>query len=258
MASLAATILEHGLIAVIDSPIEDAVLDWAMAVSNGGIKLLGIPVTLGNVMDTVSDLSDDAGLVVGISGVMRTDQVAVAVAAGAELVMTPLADRELIRTAKSRDLVVIAGAATPTEVAACLEAGADFVSLHPIGALSSGKTYFQTIARMFPGVHLLVSGHIDVENAPDYLEAGAAAAIVDRGVFPDTSEPSALEIITTRAVALVEVCADVLGMPQRASMHDALKHVAAAAAAPDTIQELLVQEPDPGLDPDSFDLEIGE
>jgi hypothetical protein len=69
-------------------------------------------------------------------------------------------------------------------------------------------------------VPLVVSGNIDVENAPAFLELGAAAAIVDRGVFPDGSDEDAGQIITMRAVALTEVCADALGTPARISFTD--------------------------------------
>ena len=261
MSSVSATILEHGIIAVIDSPVEEELLNWAIAAAKGGIKLLGVPVTLESVMDTVSDLSDDADLVVGISGVMKAEQVSIAVAAGAELVITPVADPEVIGAAKSRGLTVISGAWTPTEVGASLQAGADFVSLHPLGTHPGGKAYYEVIARMYPETRFLVSGQVGVQNAPDYLELGAAAAIVDRGVFPEANEPSALEIITARAVALVEVCTDALGMPKRASMTDALKPAESAASDLPTeeISDLLVHESEPPeVDIESFDLEILE
>ena len=88
--STLATIREHGLIAVIDLPIAERVFDWGMAVSKGGIELLGIPATLPNVTEVISDL-DDANLTVGLTGVLRAEQVSIAVAAGAEFLITPIA-----------------------------------------------------------------------------------------------------------------------------------------------------------------------
>jgi 2-dehydro-3-deoxyphosphogluconate aldolase/(4S)-4-hydroxy-2-oxoglutarate aldolase len=218
--SIVAHILEHGLIAVIDAPIEDAIVEWGIAVSQGGINVLGVPVTLANVTEVVSELDDEGDLIVGISGVIEPSQVAVAVAAGAELVITPVNDPEIIEAAKSRGLVVIAGALTPNEIQIARRAGADLISVHPVGAIGGGERYFESIRRTFPEVPLLVSGNIDVENAPAFLELGAAAAMVDRNVFPEEADPAASQIITMRAVALTEVCADALGTPARISFTD--------------------------------------
>tara|TARA_B100001750_G_scaffold59706_2_gene47381 strand:+ start:537 stop:1481 length:945 start_codon:yes stop_codon:yes gene_type:complete len=217
--SIVADVLEHGLVAVIDAPIEERIVEWGLAVSKGGISVLGIPVTLSNVTEVVAELDDHGDLIVGISGVVDASQVAVAVAAGAELVITPINDPEVIAAAKSRGLTVIAGALTPNEIHVALRAGADLVSVHPAGAFG-GERYFESIRRTFPKVPLLVSGSIDVENAPSFLELGAAAAMVDRSIFPEDNDPSASQIITMRTVALTEVCADALGTPARVSFTD--------------------------------------
>ena len=218
--SIVAHILENGLIAVIDAPIPERIVEWALAVSRGGINAIGIPVTLPNVTQVVSELDDEDNLIVGISGVIDPEQISVAVAAGAELVITPVTDPEVIGAAKVRGLTVIAGALTPNEVQIARRAGADMISIHPVGAMGRGEAYFRSIRRTFPTIPLLVSGNIDVENAPSFLELGAAAAIIDRGVFPDTNDPAASEVITMRAVALGEVCADALGTPARISFTD--------------------------------------
>lgn len=205
-----------------DGAEPERVFDWALAVSRGGIELLAVPVTLENVTEVVSDLDDveDVNLTVGISGVLQPEQVSIGVAAGAEFLITPICDQEIIEASKSRGLVTIAGAFTPTEIRVAIESGADLIVVHPIGALGKPVPYFKNLTRTFDGVVLGASGEIDVELAPALLEVGAACALVDRGVFPDSNDPSALDIITMRATALVEVCAEVMGMPSRASFSD--------------------------------------
>ena len=222
MTSTLATIREHGLIAVMEGAEPERVFSWALAVSRGGIELLAIPVTLKNATEVVSDLDDveDVNLIVGISGVLHPEQVSIAVAAGAEFLITPIFDPFIVEAAKSRGLVTIVGASTPTEVRAAIETQADMVIVHPIGIVGKPVEYFRNLQRTFPDVTLGVSGEIDVELAPALLEVGAAAALVDRGVFPDSDDPSALDIITMRATALVEVSAEVMGMPSRASFSD--------------------------------------
>ncbi len=220
MASTLAAIREQGLIAVMEGAAPDRVFEWAMAVSKGGIELLAIPAQLPNVTELVSDLDDVEGLVVGICGVLQPEDVSIAVAAGGEFVITPVVDEAIVTAATSRGLVTIVGATTPSEVHRALALGADLVSVHPAGAMARPDAYFKSIARTFPGEPLAASGCVDVETATALLEAGAAAALVDRGVFPDSKDPEAADIITMRAIGLVEVCAEVLGMPKRSSFTD--------------------------------------
>ncbi|MEM6956789.1 MAG: hypothetical protein AAF645_13935, partial [Myxococcota bacterium] len=128
-------------------------------------------------------------------------------------------------------------------------AGADLVMLHPIGVMAGGERYFEKVASSFPERPLLVSGGISVENAPNFLELGARAAVVDTGVFPDTNDPSAVEVITRRAAALTEICAEVTGATERVSFTE-LRAVSEfptpnddpTAAIADAIEDALVEE----------------
>lgn len=242
MNETAERIRDQGLITVVQAPVEDRVFDWGKAVAHGGIKLLGIPVTLRNVTEITSDLADEAHLEVGVTNVLRPEQVSVAVAAGADFVLTPIVDPEVIDAAKQRGLTCIVGAHTPTEVARAIDWGADLVTIHPIGVMG-GPAYFEALSRMFRETPLLVSGGIDVESAPTFLEMGALAAIVDKGVFPmDGHEPAALEVITARAVALCEVCADAMGTPKRASFSKVLRLPPESGAFDDMTQPDITKE----------------
>lgn len=209
----------EGLVAVVNAPVEQRLFEWGIAVAKGGIQFLGIPVTYPGVTEVTSDLADEANLTVGVSGVITSEHVSVALAAGAEFIISPVCAPEIIKAAHDRGLTVIAGAATPTEIARCIEAQPDLVTVHPAGLLG-GPEYVREMVRQFPGIEILASGGVDVENAPSFLEAGAAAAIVDRGLFPMDEDPAAAEVITMRAMAMLEVVADVRGEEKRHSMTD--------------------------------------
>lgn len=196
----------HGLVALVDTPAR-AIQAWARAIADGGIHLFGVPIDLLSVAAVVDELADEVQVIVGVTGVVRADQLSVAMAAGAEFVCCPIADPALIGAAKARGLDVIAGAMTPTEIHAALEAGADAVAVDPAGIL--GPAYFAEMAKRFRGARLLAAG-VDIESAPRFLELGAVGVIVDRGIFPQTREPAALEVISARARALVEVCEEQL------------------------------------------------
>ena len=212
-------ITAEGLVAVVNAPVQQRLFDWAIAVAKGGVQFLGIPVTYPQVTEVTSDLADEANLTVGVSGVITSDHVSIALAAGAEFIISPICDPEIIKAARDRGLTVIAGGATPTELARCIAAEPDLVTVHPAG-LIGGVEYVKEIVQQFPGVEIVASGGVDVENAPSYLEVGAAAAIVDRGLFPQDEDPAAVEVITMRANAMIEVVAEIRGEEKRLSMTD--------------------------------------
>jgi 2-dehydro-3-deoxyphosphogluconate aldolase/(4S)-4-hydroxy-2-oxoglutarate aldolase len=213
-------IRDQGLVAVVRAPVEDQLFDWAIAVAKGGIKLLGVPVQYPQVTEVASDLADEANLSVGVSGVVSVEQVMVAVAAGAHFIISPVCDVEIIHAARARGLAVIAGAATPTEILRCAGARPDLIAIHPAAHLG-GPAYLKSLTDDFPDLSLAAAGGVDVEAAPAYLEAGAACAIVERGVFPEADDPAAAEVITMRALALTEVCSEVMGS-ERISMTEIL------------------------------------
>ncbi|MEM9188799.1 MAG: bifunctional 4-hydroxy-2-oxoglutarate aldolase/2-dehydro-3-deoxy-phosphogluconate aldolase [Myxococcota bacterium] len=217
-------IRRQGLVAVVKAPVEERLLDWSRAVAKGGIKLLGIPVTFPRVTEITAELADETDLTVGVSGVISIDQIMIAMAAGADFIISPISDSMLIRAAKDRGLEVIAGAATPTEVNHCVELGPDgpdMIAVYPAASMG-GPEYFKHLVPNFPVTPIAASGGVDVESAPAYLEAGAVAAIVDTGVFPADEDPAAIEVITMRALALTEVVGDVMGNADRMSMTDIL------------------------------------
>src|SRR5207244_2960809 len=105
--------------------------------------------------------------------VRRVDQVDAAVAAGAEAVVGPAFSPELLERAAELGVPAIAGALTPTEVAAAWVAGAALVKLFPAGL--GGPRYVKDLLAPLAEIPLLVTGGVDAQNAHAFLEAGAVA-----------------------------------------------------------------------------------
>jgi 2-dehydro-3-deoxyphosphogluconate aldolase/(4S)-4-hydroxy-2-oxoglutarate aldolase len=105
--------------------------------------------------------------------VRRVDQVDLAVAAGAEALVSPVFDRAVIERASELGVPAIPGALTPTEVEAAWTAGAALVKLFPAGL--GGPRYVRDLLTPLAGVPLLVTGGVDADNAAAFLAAGAVA-----------------------------------------------------------------------------------
>jgi 2-dehydro-3-deoxyphosphogluconate aldolase / (4S)-4-hydroxy-2-oxoglutarate aldolase len=210
MSGTVSLLRRHGVVVVVGAPREEIIIEWSAAAADGGIRMLAIPVDCPCVTEVASDLVDDAELSIGVSGIVSVDSLMIAVAAGARFVLSPICDRAILDAARARGIDVILGAATPNEIVYCASLQPDAIAVHPVGVLG-GPAYFKTIQNLAGAIPIIASGSVDVEHAPSYLEAGALGAVVDSGVFPADLDPEAHKVIAMRAMALTEVCNEVLG-----------------------------------------------
>jgi len=91
--------------------------------------------------------------------------------AGAQFLVTPNMDPEVIAVAKKAGIATLMGAMTPTEIATGLKHGADFIKIFPAGSL--GIAYFKALLGPFRGTKFIAVGGINAANAAEWLAAGA-------------------------------------------------------------------------------------
>ena len=120
---------------------------------------------------------------VGAGTVMSEEQVLLAYNAGAEFIISPDCYDKVIKKTRELGMVSIPGAFTPTEAAAAHRYGADFVKLFPSSEVKI--SYLKALIAPLSHIKFLSVGGIDLENATDYLGAGArgigiATAIADK------------------------------------------------------------------------------
>jgi 2-dehydro-3-deoxyphosphogluconate aldolase/(4S)-4-hydroxy-2-oxoglutarate aldolase len=176
----------------------------ADAVTDGGVTALEVTADTPDVtaaIEAVAERVDDAA--VGVGTVLDAETARAAQLAGAEFVVTPTVNREVIRTANRYGTPIAAGAYTPTEAIEAFEAGADFVKVFP--AKTGGPAHVAALGGPLSQVPLVPTGGVTADDAGAYVEAGAAAvgvggAIVDH----DAIEAGAYDRIAANARAVVE------------------------------------------------------
>lgn len=169
-----ARIRELKLVAVVRStaeqvePIFNALLD-------GGVECIEITFSVPNAPEMIAMAKARFGdrALLG-AGTVRDVQKAIdAIAAGARFVVAPNTDFDVIRLCNERDVPVAPGAFTPTEVQNAWNAGADCVKIFPAGVV--GIPYLKALRAPMPDIPLMPTGGVDVDNAADWLRAGAVA-----------------------------------------------------------------------------------
>ena len=168
-------ILEVGIVPVVraNSPSEAAFA--AQAVSQGGIPIVEITMTVPGAIGLISELVRyTPEVLVGAGTVLDAETARLCLDAGAQFLVSPGFDLETVKLAAQEDVVIMAGALTPTELMAACRAGADFVKIFPCAQVG-GAAYIKALKGPFPQVPLVPTGGVNLETAGNFIAAGAAA-----------------------------------------------------------------------------------
>ncbi len=129
-------------------------------------------------------VANSAGVPIGVGTVVRPEMVATAAAAGACFVVTPFLVPEVAAAARERDILLVMGALTPSEIHQALHVhGAQVVKIYPIASVG-GASYLKLIAGPMPGLPLWVSGGVELDQVAGYLKLGVKAVGLTTALFP--------------------------------------------------------------------------
>jgi 2-dehydro-3-deoxyphosphogluconate aldolase / (4S)-4-hydroxy-2-oxoglutarate aldolase len=187
-----ARIEEVGIIPSVRTSSADDARFAAESVFAAGINVVEIAMTVPDALQVVAELRDRLpGFIVGVDSAWDLDRARRAVDAGVSFVTSPgLDSRSILEFVIERDLVVIPGALTPTEVSTAWQAGADFVKVFPCGQFG-GPGYIRALRHAFPTIPLIASGGVTQATAGDFMKSGALALGIGHELTPK-------EAITTR------------------------------------------------------------
>ena len=189
--------------AIIRTEDRQLAADAMQAAVDGGITVVEFTLTTPGAYELIAEFAGEAGLLVGAGTVMSAGQVREAVGAGAQFIVSPVCDPEVIAEASSLGAVSIAGTYTPTEMLAAHRLGADLLKLFP--APADVADYVRSILGPMPQLKLFPTAGVSVANFIGILEAGAAGVGFVRGLFdPEDMAARDFAAIRRRAAVIVE------------------------------------------------------
>ena len=173
------TILDVGIIPIVRTDTAGQALYAIEAIQGAGIPVLEVTMTVPGalkILETACDRFGDS-LILGAGTVLDATTARHCMLAGAEFCVTPALDIETIEICSRYSKCVIPGALTPTEIMKAWNAGATMVKVFPVGAMG-GPSYIKAINAPLPQVLLVPTGGVNLENAPEFFQAGASAVAV--------------------------------------------------------------------------------
>jgi 2-dehydro-3-deoxyphosphogluconate aldolase/(4S)-4-hydroxy-2-oxoglutarate aldolase len=181
-------VLDSGIVAVVRTPESDQLVEVARALADGGVEVVEITMSVPNALDVLRQVRQALGdrLLLGAGTVLDAETARAVLLAGAEFIVAPTLNLDVIRLCRRYDKLAIPGAFTPTEILTAWEAGADIVKVFPADVV--GPAFFKALRGPLPQIRLMPTGGVDLSTAADFLKAGACCL----GIGGQLVEPKAV------------------------------------------------------------------
>ncbi len=168
--------ISEGLIPVIRVTSASEAVDVADAIKEGGVNFIEITMSVQGAIDVIKELTQKYKdeIVMGAGTVLDPETGRAALLAGAQFIVSPTLNLDLIQLSHRYSTVVIPGAMTPTEILTAWNAGADMVKVFPSAQLG-GPEYIKALRGPLPQILLVPTGGVNLQNAGAFIKAGAAA-----------------------------------------------------------------------------------
>lgn len=183
-------IKETGVVAIVRGTNADTMLRVADAIHAGGVRAIEVTMNTPDAIDMIRILSTEVSdrMLVGVGTVLDAPTARMAILAGAQFILAPNLDEEVIRICHMYGRLVIPGVLTPTEVVRAWSLGADIVKIFPAGSV--GPRYIRELRGPLGHIDMMAVGGVTVENAGDFIRAGAVALgvgseLVDRSAVAE-------------------------------------------------------------------------
>lgn len=168
---------EERLVAIIRGVTPEQAVKTAKALYAGGVKLVEVtfdqskPDAFQSTAETIRRIKRETlgNMCVGAGTVVSLEQLDLAFEAGAEYIVSPDTDVDVIRETVKKGMVSLPGAYTASEAKTAHNAGADFVKLFPCHSAQ----YVKALKAPLSHIKFLAVGGVTVENAAEFIKAGA-------------------------------------------------------------------------------------
>jgi len=205
--------MSEGLIPVIRVTSAQEAMDVADAIKEGGVNFIEITMNVQGAIDVIKELSQryKDEIIMGAGTVLDPETGRAALLAGAQFIVSPTLNLDLVHLAHRYSALVIPGTMTPTEILTAWNAGADMVKVFPAAQLG-GPEYIRAIRGPLPQILLVPTGGVTLQNAGAFIKAGATALgvggeLVDKKAIKEKK----LNVITQNTRAFLKVIREARG-----------------------------------------------
>ena len=170
--------------------------DIINALTDGGINIIEMVIDTPEMVSLLQEITkkDERPLIMA-GGIINQRQAQIVIDAGADIIVSPIFQMNLVRLCKSQKIPLIMTATTPNEAYAAWKARTQLIKISPANPMG-GAEYIEDILRPMRFLNVIATGSIKIDDIQAYLKAGVKAIGLGRALYKDAS----LQEITIRAV----------------------------------------------------------
>ena len=198
------------LVAVVRSKTADDALALAHAAADGGLKFVEITFSVPGALDVIKELTRRGGIHVGAGTVLAPQQAERAIGVGAQFIVSPSLELNLIGLCHTANIACFPGAATPTEIIAAQRARADLVKIFPAD-LVGGPYFIRQMQGPFPDVRFMVSGGVSLKNVQEYVQVGVTGICLGSAYLSGLLEKKGKKFFTAEIQKFIKLVAQAQG-----------------------------------------------
>ena len=203
-AAVTAQVEALGIVAVIRLKDREKLRAVVDAIAEGGVRALEVTMTVPRAIELIRELAPalPAGFLLGAGTVIDAVTARAVIDAGASFVVSPVFRPDVIAACHERDVPAMPGCFSPTEILAAHERGADIVKVFP--ATTLGPQFIKDVRAPLPQLKLMPTGGVTLDNAGDWIRAGAVAVGLGSALVDATAiDGNRLDVITANARRVV-------------------------------------------------------
>lgn len=196
-------IRQQPLLAILRGIPTAQILPFAQALVQGGVRWMEVPLNDPNALSHLTLLRQEMGddILLGAGTVLTTERAKDALSAGADFLVSPCADADVLRWCKAREIPLLPGVLTPTDVSTCLRYGYDIMKLFPAGDMP--PNYIHSLKGPFEHTDYVAFGGVRLDNLPRFLQQGYLAVGISTGLRPAQANSDDYHAITTHVASIM-------------------------------------------------------
>ena len=180
----------------------------AKALCDGGLPCAEVTFRTASAEESIRTMTEKyPEMLVGAGTVLTTEQVDRAVAAGAKFIVSPGFDPEIVDYCLEKEILVLPGCVTPSEVAQGVKRGLKVLKFFPAEQYG-GVATIKAMAAAYVGIQFMPTGGINPKNVKDYLACDKIFACggswMVKGDMIEAGEFDKIEALTKEAVAIIK------------------------------------------------------
>lgn len=174
----------------------------ARALADAGVTAMEVTLNSANALSGIQEMKRELGeaFLIGAGTVLNVEQTKQSLDAGAQFIVAPNTNPKVVEYCVQQDICVVPGTYTATEIVNAWEMGAHMIKLFP-----AELNYFKAIRGPLNHIPFCTTGGVTIENAKEYIKAGAAAVGMGSQLIGDyVKKDGGMEELSRRAKTLMQ------------------------------------------------------